>query len=132
MALEAKKAAMHAAVRAFFHRDRIGTVSPWSFHSGYLTGAWRRGKPLGRLSSELMDNLCHSLVGAALAEAGLKKRTALATATLVIGANLPDVDVFAHFVGSDFALGFRRGWTHGILALVLWPFILTGIMLGWD
>ena len=28
-----------------------------------------------------MDNLCHSLVGAALSEAGLKKRTALATAT---------------------------------------------------
>ena len=80
-----------------------------------------------------MDNLCHSLVGLTLAEAGLRKRTALATATLVIGANLPDVDGFAYFVGPPgFALGFRRGWTHGILALVLWPFILTGIMLAWD
>src|SRR3712207_4622196 len=79
-----------------------------------------------------MDNLCHALVGAALAEAGLKKRTALATATLVIGANLPDVDVLAYFWGSDEALGFRRGWTHGVLALALWPFVLTGIMLAWD
>jgi inner membrane protein len=79
-----------------------------------------------------MDNLCHSLVGAALAEAGLKKRTALATATLVIGANLPDVDVLAYAWGSDAALGFRRGWTHGVLALALWPFVLTGIMLAWD
>ena len=79
-----------------------------------------------------MDNLCHSLVGAALSEAGLKKRTALATATLVIGANLPDVDVLAYFWGSNEALGFRRGWTHGVLALALWPFILTGIMLAWD
>jgi inner membrane protein len=79
-----------------------------------------------------MDNLCHSLVGAALSEAGLKKRTALATATLVIGANLPDVDVLAYFWGSNEALGFRRGWTHGILALALWPFLLTGFMLAWD
>ena len=39
-----------------------------------------------------MDNLCHTLVGAALAEAGLRKKTPLATATLLIGANIPDVD----------------------------------------
>jgi hypothetical protein len=31
-----------------------------------------------------MDNVCHTLVGAALAEAGLKRRTALGTATLII------------------------------------------------
>ncbi|RPH55569.1 metal-dependent hydrolase [bacterium] len=79
-----------------------------------------------------MDNLCHSLVGAALAEAGLKQRTALATATLVIGANLPDVDVLAYAWGPETALGFRRGWTHGVLALSFWPFLLTGILLAWD
>jgi inner membrane protein len=79
-----------------------------------------------------MDPLCHSLVGASLAQTGLGKRTALATATLVIGANLPDVDVLAYFWGADTALGFRRGWTHGVLALALWPFILTGIMMAWD
>ena len=79
-----------------------------------------------------MDNLCHSLVGAALSRAGLGRRTALATATLVIGANLPDVDVFAYAWGADTALGFRRGWTHGVLALALWPFVLTGILMAWD
>ena len=40
-----------------------------------------------------MDNLCHSLVGMALSRAGLNKRTALATSTLVIANNLPDIDV---------------------------------------
>ncbi len=40
-----------------------------------------------------MDNLCHSLVGMALGRAGLNRRTALATSTLVIANNLPDVDV---------------------------------------
>ncbi|QSQ20093.1 metal-dependent hydrolase [Pyxidicoccus parkwayensis] len=79
-----------------------------------------------------MDNLAHSLVGAWMAEAGLKRTTPLATATLVIGANLPDVDGFVSFAGSDASLYWRRGWTHGVLALALWPFVLTGLMLLWD
>ena len=80
-----------------------------------------------------MDNLCHTLVGAALAEAGLRKRTPLAAAALVIGANLPDLDGLAYFLaGPDEALGFRRGWTHGILAVPLWPFVLSGALVAWD
>ena len=79
-----------------------------------------------------MDNLAHSLVGAALAEAGLKKKTPLATATLILGANLADVDGIAMLVGEDFSLWFRRGWTHGVLAWVILPALLVGIMLGWD
>ncbi|QDG50454.1 metal-dependent hydrolase [Persicimonas caeni] len=79
-----------------------------------------------------MDNLAHSLVGAALAEAGLKKKTPLATATLIIGANFPDVDAVAMVIGSDFSLWFRRGWTHGVLAWVVLPPILAMLMLGWD
>lgn len=79
-----------------------------------------------------MDNLAHSLVGAWMAEAGLKRTTPLATATLVIGANLPDVDAFVSFAGSDASLYWRRGWTHGVLLLALWPFVLTGLMLLWD
>lgn len=76
-----------------------------------------------------MDNLCHTLVGAAMAQSGLKRRTRLGTATLVIGANLPDVDILSILSGS--ALAFRRGWTHGILALVVLPLVLTGLMVVW-
>ncbi len=79
-----------------------------------------------------MDPLAHTLFGAALAEAGLKKKTALATGTLIIGANLPDIDAIFMLWGSDTALYFRRGWTHGVLALMIWPFILTGAMLLYD
>ncbi len=79
-----------------------------------------------------MDPLAHTLFGATMAEAGLKRKTALATATLIIGANLPDVDAVALFVSQDYALLVRRGWTHGILALMVWPFLLTGAMLGLD
>ncbi|HVM42435.1 MAG TPA: metal-dependent hydrolase [Gemmatimonadales bacterium] len=81
-----------------------------------------------------MDNLCHTLVGAALAEAGLRRRTPLATATLLIAANIPDVDGILYWLPlpKEDALGFRRGWTHGVLAMAAWPFVLTGLMLAWD
>jgi inner membrane protein len=79
-----------------------------------------------------MDPLAHTLFGATMAEAGLKRKTALATANLIIGANIPDVDGVAMLVSSDYALLVRRGWSHGILALIIWPFLLTGLMLGID
>lgn len=79
-----------------------------------------------------MDPLAHTLFGAGLAETGLKRKTALATGTLILGANAPDVDVIAAFWGSDASLWFRRGWTHGLPALLVWPFLLTGFMLLFD
>jgi inner membrane protein len=77
-----------------------------------------------------MDPLCHTLVGATLAQSGLKRTTPLAAATLVIGANLPDVDAITYFAGDS--LYWRRGWTHGVLALAIWPFVLAATMLAWD
>ena len=77
-----------------------------------------------------MDNITHTLVGAALAEAGLKKRTALGGITLVLGANFPDVDIVGAFMGRNFEV--RRGITHGFLALVVLPFVLAGIVWAWD
>ena len=76
-----------------------------------------------------MDNVCHTLVGAALAEAGLKRKTALGSATLMIAANFPDIDVVAVPLGHS--LGFRRGVTHGVPALLILPIVLTLIMLAW-
>ena len=78
-----------------------------------------------------MDNLCHTLAGAALGEAGLKRRTTMGTATLVIASNLPDIDV-AVFATDTLAMSFRRGWTHGVLALAVLPALLAGVMLMWD
>lgn len=76
-----------------------------------------------------MDNICHTLVGAALAESGLKRRTTLGSATLMIAANFPDLDVIAVPLGHS--LGFRRGITHGVPALIVLPVVLTGLMLAW-
>jgi inner membrane protein len=78
-----------------------------------------------------MDNLCHSLVGMALSRAGLNRRTALATSTLVIANNLPDLDV-AVFATDTLAMSFRRGWTHGVLAQLTLPIALTGTIVLYD
>jgi inner membrane protein len=80
-----------------------------------------------------MDNLTHSLVGAVLGQAGLKKTTGLAMPALIIGANLPDVDAACFFwlEGTEH-LAFRRGSTHGPPAMVLLPLLLAGLLRGWD
>ena len=79
-----------------------------------------------------MDNLCHTLAGAVLAEAGLRRRTPLAVPTALIGANLPDLDALAYLRDPVFALGVRRGWTHGVLAMLVLPVLLAALMFGWD
>jgi inner membrane protein len=79
-----------------------------------------------------VDPIAHTFTGGALAAAGLRRSTPLATAALLLGANAPDVDVFAYFAGEFEALAFRRGVTHGVLALAVWPFLLTALLLLWD
>jgi len=79
-----------------------------------------------------VDPICHTLVGANLAETGLKNRSALGTATLVIAANAPDIDVFSYSGGSYTALACRRGVTHGVLAWIVLPVVITGLVLVWD
>lgn len=79
-----------------------------------------------------MDNVCHTLIGAALAESGLGRRTSLGFATLLIGANLPDLDVLAYLDSPLAALEWRRGWSHGVLAMAALPLLLTGLMVTLD
>jgi inner membrane protein len=80
-----------------------------------------------------MDNLTHSLVGALIGQAGLKRKTGLAMPALIIGANLPDVDA-ACFLWLDGVehLAFRRGITHGPIAWVLLPLLLSGALWWFD
>ena len=80
-----------------------------------------------------MDNLTHSLVGALIGQAGLKRRTGLAMPALILGANLPDVDAACFFwLDGVEHLGFRRGITHGPIAWVLLPLVLAGLLWGFD
>lgn len=80
-----------------------------------------------------VDNITHSLVGALIGQAGLKRKTGLAMPALIVGANLPDVDA-ACFLWLDGVehLGFRRGITHGPIAWVLLPLVLAGLLYTFD
>ena len=75
-----------------------------------------------------MDNLCHTLVGAALGEAGLKHRARHGNAVLMIAANLPDIDVLGFASGVP-AVAIRRGWTHGVVAWAVLPIVFAGLVL---
>jgi inner membrane protein len=71
-----------------------------------------------------MDNICHTLVGAACGAAGLNRRTRFGAATLMISANIPDVDVLVFATDTPW-IEFRRGWTHGIVAQIVLPVAWT-------
>jgi inner membrane protein len=79
-----------------------------------------------------MDNLTHSLAGAVLGQMGLKRKTGLAMPTLVIAANLPDIDAVAVLLGGHQHLALRRGITHGPIAMLVLPIILWALMLWFD
>lgn len=79
-----------------------------------------------------MDNLTHSLVGALLGQMGLKRKTGLAMPTLIIAANIPDIDAVATLLGGHQHLALRRGITHGPIAMLLLPLLLWGAMLWFD
>src|SRR5262245_21242339 len=77
-------------------------------------------------SGRVMDNVCHTLIGAAFGEAGLKRGTRFGAAALMISANIPDLDVLV-FATSTPSVSFRRGWTHGIVAQIALPILLTAV-----
>ena len=75
-----------------------------------------------------MDPICHTLVGASLGATGLEKKTRYGRATLIIAANLPDIDVVSAFWGEAATVAFRRGLTHGLPALFILPVLLAVAM----
>lgn len=73
-----------------------------------------------------MENLCHTLVGAALARAGLDRLSPLATPVALVGANLPDLDVVVSFWGELAYLEHHRGITHSVVGLAMQAPLLAG------
>jgi inner membrane protein len=79
-----------------------------------------------------VENLAHTLVGGALGRAGLDRLTPLAMPTVLIAANLPDVDAVAGFWGGLAYLEHHRGVTHSILGVVCEAPLLAGAMFVFD
>lgn len=78
-----------------------------------------------------MDNLTHSLFGALIGQAGLKRKTGLGMPALIIGANIPDIDATCTIYGIE-SLAMRRGITHGPPAMILLPLLLAAGLWWYD
>ncbi len=64
-----------------------------------------------------MDNVTHTLVGLALARAGLANVSPRATLVLLLSANAPDIDIVAASGGALRYLEVHRGYTHSLVGL---------------
>lgn len=80
-----------------------------------------------------MDPITHTMAGAVMSRAGGDRLTPLATATLILAANAPDIDIYTVWTETAFgSIAFRRGWTHGPYFLALLPLVIAALVLGWD
>jgi inner membrane protein len=75
-----------------------------------------------------LEPITHFLTGACLARAGFNRKTALATATMTLAAEAPDLDVSWGFKGPVLAFAHHRGFTHSFLGLVLTSAVVVGLM----
>ena len=75
-----------------------------------------------------MDPVTHLLTGACLSRAGLNRKTGLATLTLTLAAEAPDIDVVAYFWGSIAGLQHHRGFTHALIGIpLLGALVVAGV-----
>jgi inner membrane protein len=74
-----------------------------------------------------VDNLTHTLAGAALARAGLERSTRGASAVLLLAANLPDIDLVASLAGSVRHLEHHRGLSHSVVGAPLLALALAAV-----
>lgn len=79
-----------------------------------------------------MENLAHSLLAIVLARTGLSRGVVGGTATLVVAANLPDIDVVAAINGPLHYLEYHRGSTHSMTAVPVFGTLLALLLWAWQ
>lgn len=75
-----------------------------------------------------MDNLTHTLTGFTISYAGFNRKTRYATLAIVIGVNLPDIDMVSRFWGNVTYLQVHRGITHSIIGITVLAALLAAIV----
>ncbi len=73
-----------------------------------------------------LEPITHFLTGACLSRAGFNRKTALATATMTLAAEAPDLDVLSGFGRPALGFGHHRGFTHSFLG----AFLVSGLVVG--
>src|SRR4029078_1890375 len=78
-----------------------------------IAGRRKRG------NCRLVEPVTHFLTGACLGRAGFNRTTALATATMTLAAEAPDLDMIGQLRGPVFGFAHHRGFTHSFLGLLI-------------
>jgi inner membrane protein len=75
-----------------------------------------------------MEPITHFLTGAALSRAGFNRKTALATVTMTLAAEAPDIDAVAYFKGTAYEFIQHRGITHTFYAVPFIAALVVGVV----
>ncbi len=75
-----------------------------------------------------MEPVTHFLTGACLGRAGLNRKSGLATLTLTLAAEAPDLDILGRFKGATFNFAHHRGFTHSFLGVPLDAIAVVGFV----
>jgi inner membrane protein len=75
-----------------------------------------------------LEPITHFLTGACMGRAGLNRKTALATATVTLAAEAPDLDVLGEFKGRVFGFAHHRGFTHSFLGIAIVSAAVVGFV----
>jgi inner membrane protein len=75
-----------------------------------------------------LEPVTHFLTGACMGRAGLNRKTALATLTLTLAAEAPDLDVLSRLHGPAFGFAHHRGFTHSFLGVPLDAAVVVGFV----
>jgi inner membrane protein len=75
-----------------------------------------------------LEPLTHFLTGACIGRAGLNRKTALATLTLTLAAEAPDLDILGGFRGRVFNFAHHRGFTHSFAGILLDAVVVVGFV----
>jgi inner membrane protein len=75
-----------------------------------------------------LEPVTHFLTGACMGRAGFNRKTALATATMTLAAEAPDLDILGRFRGPVFGFAHHRGFTHSFLGLLIVSSVVVGFM----
>jgi inner membrane protein len=77
-----------------------------------------------------LEPVTHFLTGACMGRAGLNRKTALATLTLTLAAEAPDLDILSRFGGPAFGFAHHRGFTHSFLGVPLDAAVVVAFVYG--
>lgn len=79
-----------------------------------------------------MDPVTHCLTGACLARSGFRRKTAYATAAMVLAAEAPDLDTLWSIRGPVALLAHHRGILHSLIAASFMALAMVGVFWLWN